>query len=126
MSLLIGDVARDLGVSIDALRYYERAGLSTPERDSSGHRRYAESDIDQLQVVLALRVVGVGVQEIRHLISAKDPAADERRRVEAAYVQIEEIDAAIRTRLVQVEAARGLITRWRDELEGWLAANPAH
>ena len=43
MKYKIGDVARILGVSTDILRYYERKGVVTPEKDESNDYRYYES-----------------------------------------------------------------------------------
>jgi len=40
--MTISEAAREAGLSIYTLRYYERAGLLAPvERDSSGRRRYS-------------------------------------------------------------------------------------
>ena len=60
----IGDVARAVGVSVEALRYYEAEGLLAPERDGGGRRRYSEVDVDQARVITALREVGFGIREI--------------------------------------------------------------
>jgi DNA-binding transcriptional MerR regulator len=61
----IGAVAAELGVSVEALRYYERAGLSAPARDSGGRRDYSEFDVDQLRLVGGLRAVGIPIEAIR-------------------------------------------------------------
>jgi DNA-binding transcriptional MerR regulator len=44
--MTISEAAREAGLSIYTLRYYERAGLLAPvERDSSGHRRYSAEEV---------------------------------------------------------------------------------
>jgi DNA-binding transcriptional MerR regulator len=44
----IGEVADRTGMSVHALRYYERLGLLAVDvaRTSSGHRRYCDADVE--------------------------------------------------------------------------------
>ena len=73
----IGEVARRLGLSIDALRYYERAGvLPQADRDASGRRRYSEHDLHLLEVLLHLRDTGMPLAEIATFtrLVQQDPA----------------------------------------------------
>jgi MerR family transcriptional regulator, copper efflux regulator len=51
-SIGIGTLAKRAGVGIDTVRYYERAGLLTPQaRLSSGYRRYSELELTQLRFI---------------------------------------------------------------------------
>ena len=118
----IGAVAAELGLSVEALRYYERAGLSAPARDSGGRRDYREFDVDQLRLVSGLRAVGIPIESIRQLLSAKVQGAPSRATAERALDQLTGIDAALRSRQQEVRAARALIRGWAAEIEGWLAA----
>ncbi|MGI8512006.1 MAG: MerR family transcriptional regulator [Solirubrobacteraceae bacterium] len=62
----ISDAARLSGVSAHTLRYYERAGLLDPvDRATSGHRRYAEEDLDRIRFLMKLRSTGMPIREIR-------------------------------------------------------------
>jgi len=63
----IADVARRSGLSEPTLRYYEEVGLIGPiDRDaSSGHRRYTDEDVDNLQVLACLRAMGMGIDDMR-------------------------------------------------------------
>lgn len=74
----IGVVAAELGLSVEALRYYERAGLSAPARDAGGRRDYSPFDIEQLRLVTGLRAVGISIESIRQLLSAKVHGAPSR------------------------------------------------
>jgi DNA-binding transcriptional MerR regulator len=68
MSMMtIQDVSRRSGLSEPTLRYYEEVGLVGPiSRDeSSGHRRYREQDLDNLQALACLRAMGVGIGDMR-------------------------------------------------------------
>jgi DNA-binding transcriptional MerR regulator len=67
--LLIGDVARLSGLSIDTLRYYDRAGLlGTVHRDGGGRRVFDRDALGLLDVVLRLRRTGMPVEDVRHFV----------------------------------------------------------
>ncbi|MFF0341195.1 MerR family transcriptional regulator [Kribbella sp. NPDC004875] len=58
--------AEKSGLSLDALRYYEREGLVGPiARNSAGHRRYSEGDLAWVGVVTCLRDAGLGINDLR-------------------------------------------------------------
>ena len=65
--LTIGQVAERTGLSVHALRFYEREGiLAQPvRRDPGGRRVYAEGDVDWLTVCIVLRGSGMPVPTIR-------------------------------------------------------------
>jgi DNA-binding transcriptional MerR regulator len=64
--LTISEAARSAGVTAHTLRYYERAGLLDPVgRAGSGHRRYAESDLQRIVFITRLRSTGMPIREIR-------------------------------------------------------------
>lgn len=65
--LTIQDVSRQSGLSEPTLRYYEDVGLIGPiARDpSSRHRRYRDSDVDDIQILACLRAMGVGIEDMR-------------------------------------------------------------
>jgi DNA-binding transcriptional MerR regulator len=67
--LLIGDVARHSGLSIDTLRYYDRAGLlGAVNRDGGGRRVFDRDTLGLLDVVLRLRRTGMPVEDVRHFV----------------------------------------------------------
>ena len=66
-TLSIQDMSRQSGLSEPTLRYYEEVGLLGPiaRDESSGHRRYRDSDLDEAQVLACLRAMGVGIDDMR-------------------------------------------------------------
>lgn len=83
--LSIGEVSERMGVSIDTLRYYERAGLM-PEvaRDSSGRRVFTADDLGWITFVRRLRATAMPVTEIARytsLVRRDEGTPDERRAV---------------------------------------------
>lgn len=61
----IGDIARDLGLSQRALRYYEELGFIKPTRTEGGFRTYSQHDVDMLRVVIQFKELGMTLDEIR-------------------------------------------------------------
>jgi DNA-binding transcriptional MerR regulator len=120
----IGAVAAELGLSVEALRYYERAGLSSPARDHGGRRVYSSFDIEQLRLVTGLRAVGIPIEAIRQLLQAKQPGADPVANAQRARRQLTEIDAMLHARQAELRAASRLVRGWRTEIDQWLAAQP--
>jgi DNA-binding transcriptional MerR regulator len=60
----IGELARRVGVSTDAIRFYEREGLvPKPERHENGYREYADTDVDHLRLLIDLRSLDVPLEQ---------------------------------------------------------------
>ena len=70
----VREFAHLTGVTVKALRHYDRLGLLTPARTSVGHRAYSTRDRERLRQILALKRVGVPLTRMRSLLDA-DPAA---------------------------------------------------
>jgi MerR family transcriptional regulator, thiopeptide resistance regulator len=70
-----GEFARRAGVTVRTIRYYDRLGLLKPSAYSeSGQRLYSELDFAHLQQILTLKLIGLSLEEIKHLLTT-DPAA---------------------------------------------------
>lgn len=68
----IGIVAKKLGLSVDAIRFYERNGLlPRPPRTEGGFRRYCESDVETLAFVRRVQGLGFKLSEIRGLLTLR-------------------------------------------------------
>ena len=64
----IGELARDLGVSPDTLRFYERDGvLPRPPRGENGYRAYGAIDRERVRLLLDLRRLDVPLSEAASL-----------------------------------------------------------
>jgi DNA-binding transcriptional MerR regulator len=104
----IGELARVAGVTVRALHHYDELGLLVPsERTQAGHRLYSAADVQRLYRLLALRGVGLPLDEIGPLLDGEDGMADTVRRhlgrVEQQLGALEEL----RLRLTRLLAALG-------------------
>src|SRR5690349_1043608 len=72
MNLSPTEVARRFGVSIKALRLYERRGLLTPLRSEAGWRTYGSDQIARLHQILALKSLGLPLGRIGELLAGPD------------------------------------------------------
>lgn len=69
----IGDLSREFGITLRALRFYEDKGLISPRRDGMT-RLYSEADRRRLTVILKGKHLGFTLTEIRALVAAHDNA----------------------------------------------------
>lgn len=67
--LTIGVLARDSGVNLETIRFYERSGLMpAPQRSPSGYRHYQQQDVRRLRFIRRGRELGFSLEEIRSLL----------------------------------------------------------
>lgn len=81
----IGEVARAVGMSVHALRYYERENLllTNVNRSSAGDRRYTESDVSWLRICFRFRQTGMPLAELRRFADlVRQGAGNELERLE--------------------------------------------
>ena len=82
----IGDVARSTGLSVHALRFYEREGLLVTQqiaRGTGGQRRYRPDDVHWLRICIKLRRSGMPLAEIRRLAElVREGPGNEPQRLE--------------------------------------------
>jgi len=79
--LTIGELAKSTGVATSALRYYEELGLIPAPVRVSGQRRYPESAVGLVGVILLLRDVGFSLRESKALLASRTQAVDGWRRL---------------------------------------------
>ena len=94
----IGELARDAGVHVETVRYYERRGLLKQPRRASGWRRYDEEALRALQFVKRAQELGFSLDEVSQLLSLRSSSSERtcnRVRVRAE-AKLADIDAKIR------------------------------
>jgi MerR family transcriptional regulator, redox-sensitive transcriptional activator SoxR len=95
-TLGIGEVAREAGVSVSAIRFYEREGLLPEAERVGGKRRYGADAVRRLRVIGVAKQAGFLLEEVRALLDSIDrgaPAHEELRALAAR--KLPEMDALI-------------------------------
>src|SRR3546814_10236971 len=76
--LNIGQLARQAGVPIDTVRYYERQRLiPEPARSASGYRQYAQDDVTRLNFIRRAKTLGFTLEEIGELMAISGNYSDD-------------------------------------------------
>lgn len=106
-----GEVAERFGLTLDTLRYYEKAGLLRQvERAPSGHRRYRADDVELLHLVRCLRDTDMPIARLRsfaELVRAGEHTVPERvevlqehqRRLDARIAELNDRRIAIQHKI---------------------------
>jgi MerR family transcriptional regulator, redox-sensitive transcriptional activator SoxR len=92
----ISEVARQVGLSASAIRYYEQIGILLPPRRVSGQRRYDDTVLYRLAVVRTAQDAGFTLDEIRRLFFGfiqSTPISQRWRKI--AERKMVELDAKI-------------------------------
>lgn len=71
VGLTIGELAREAGVTLRALRFYQSKGLLTPQRNGAT-RLFTADDRDRLALILQGKRLGFTLHEIREMLAARD------------------------------------------------------
>lgn len=65
----IGRVAKAAGVSVQAVRYYERLGLlAAANRTSAGYRVYGPESIERLRFIRQAQALGFSLDEVKEIL----------------------------------------------------------
>jgi len=74
--MLIGTLSRESGLSIDAIRFYEKQRLlQSPRRSEGGFRLFGEEELSALRFIKSAQELGFSLEEIRELLSLRSDAA---------------------------------------------------
>lgn len=105
--MTIGELATSSGLSVSAIRFYQRRGLLPPRDVVSGWQRYGSETLTRLAVIELAKRTGFTLDEVAVLLHAMD-AADSPAAAWQAMLQarLTEIDAQID----RLHATRRLLT----------------
>ena len=107
----IATLAREGGVGVETVRYYQRRGLlETPARPGDGYaggvRRYGDEDVRRLRFIRSAQAAGFTLEQIAELLSLD--AGEDRAR--ARGLAAERL-AALDRKIADLQAARSALRR---------------
>ena len=82
--LTASECAARTGLTIRALRLYERYGLVTPLRTQGGWRYYGRRELTRLNTVCVLKAAGLTLAQIQAIVRQKDPPLQEILQAQVA------------------------------------------
>jgi len=106
--MTIGRAAREAGVGVETIRFYERKGLiAQPAKpEYSGFREYPAETIQRIRFIRLAQEIGFSLREIEELLSLRaDPAADCADVRHRATIKLTEVERKI----AQLEQIRGAL-----------------
>lgn len=102
--LSAAECASRTGLTVRALRVYEREGLIDPPRSAKGWRRYGAAELTRLNTIVILKSLGLTLQQIKKVLSENPPTLLRLLQVQAQSWKDKR--AAADRALELVEAAR--------------------
>lgn len=112
--LRIGEVAQRAGLTVEALRYYERVGLlPRPPRSVGGLRRYRPDVLDRVRFIKRAQTLGLTLKEIQRL------AGDARRRGHGPCQRVHDVLAR---HIAEIDHRMGELRQLRHTLDEYRIA----
>jgi DNA-binding transcriptional MerR regulator len=98
-NVTIGEAAKQSGVKVPTIRYYEEIGLlPAPARSEAGRRSYEASDIRRLAFIRHARELGFEIDAIRTLVTLQDEPEQSCSSADTiAKARLEEVEQRIRS-----------------------------
>lgn len=113
---LIGDLAKQTGVTAKAIRHYESLGLlDAAPRTESGYRTYSAADVERVRFIQSAKVLGLTLSEIQDVITGwaagQEPCA--------------KVSALIDRKIEELDRKMAQMARFREELAAYKARKDA-
>lgn len=85
----ISVVAKNAGIGVETIRYYQRIGLlKEPEKPVSGYRVYSEDAVSRLRFIQRAKELGFSLSEIAALLELGDGKCMETRELASNKLKI--------------------------------------
>lgn len=114
----IGELSREFGVTLRALRFYENKGLISPHRDGLS-RLYSQGDRTRLALILKGKKLGFTLGEIRQMIAAEEGDANAKTLTLSREKCLEQIEL-LQKQKAELEEGLNELLRIYSQLSGKL------
>ena len=89
MHYTVGNLAQAAGLTVRTLHHWDEIGLLQPaERSAAGHRRYSPTDVERLYRIVALRRLGLPLEEIGSALEGEDLRAAVQTHLERVRAEL--------------------------------------
>jgi len=86
-SYKVREFAKLAAVTIRTLHHYEQVGLLKPRRTIAGYRLYSRTDLERLEQIVALKFLGLPLQQIKILLDRDPPMLPEALQVQLTILE---------------------------------------
>lgn len=116
-----GELARNAGVNLQTIRFYERQGLlAKPARTASGYRSYQQNDLERVLFIRRNQELGFTLAEIKQLVDLHSVLASMGpKHFSRRPSELEGIIEIGRERLLAIKEKSRILNSMRRHLE-WL------
>lgn len=116
MFFSIGDLAKQTGVKVPTIRYYEARGLlDAPLRSAGNQRRYGQAELERLRFIRHARDLGFPLGAISSLIELEDHP--DRSCETATRIASDQL-AAVRDKIGRLRALEAELSRITERCTG--------
>ncbi|MEO1066900.1 MAG: MerR family DNA-binding transcriptional regulator [Pseudomonadota bacterium] len=119
MAFTIGDLAKEFGVSLRTLRFYEDKNLINPRREGVT-RIYSRRDRARLKLVIMGKRVGFSLKEIREMLDLYDLKDGQATQLKVSLKKFNEQIKLLEKQKQDVEQAIDELSRTVNIVEGML------
>jgi len=108
--MIVGEIAKRMGVTVRTMHHYDKAGLLSPSGESeSGYRLYSDKDLVKLNQILSMKSLGFSLDEIKNRIMPLDTPDD-------VVNVLAEHSAAIRIKLEALAISLNAVEALKEEV----------
>ncbi|MGF1600941.1 MAG: heavy metal-responsive transcriptional regulator [Chloroflexi bacterium AL-N5] len=107
--LKIGEVSKQTGIAVGALRYYESLGLLQSDRGDNGYRYYPEEAVQQVQFIKKAQALGFSLEDIHEVLHVH----------QQGEVPCEFVQSRLQDKIEQLEAQIQKMMDFKAELEDY-------
>ena len=65
--MLLNEIAKKVGMTKRAIKYYEEKGLLSIKKDDNGYRNYTQEEVETLKKISIYRKLGISIDDIKKL-----------------------------------------------------------
>ena len=116
--LKIGELFKQTGIAVGALRYYESLGLLKSERGDNGYRYYSAQAVHQVQFIKKAQSLGFSLEDIGEVLNVH----------EQGDVPCELVQSLLQEKIDQLEAQIREMSLFKQGLEqyrdNWASTQP--
>jgi DNA-binding transcriptional MerR regulator len=122
--LRIGEMAKEYGVTLRTLRFYEDKGLLTPKRDGST-RLYSRRDRTRLKLILLGRKVGFSLRDVKQLMDLYDPTGANTKQLRLVLDKSEKQLGRLQKQRMVIDDAIGELNAHMETVRRMLDEQPS-